>query len=113
MYPTCWVPPVQRILLPYFLPQGSYTQLTGATLYNGTLGYGWTQSGVGSHDHGGTSGDLLRDVNSGGAPRTFAVDLANGTYHVVVTMGHRNSALTDNQVSGVAQLACKLGLQEA
>jgi len=62
-----------------------YTQVTPATTYAETRGYGWLSGTIGSRDRGiGTS--LSRDFDF--TPLgTFVVDVANGTYDVVVTMG--------------------------
>ena len=65
-----------------------YTRVTEATKYSGALGYGWQSSSIASRDRG-TGTDLTRDFNftSNG---TFAVDLANGTYDVTLTLGDRS-----------------------
>ena len=56
------------------------------TAYDSTTGYGWTAaSGLGAVDQGGTN-PLLRDFASG-RDATFVVNVPNGPYTVVVTLG--------------------------
>jgi PKD repeat protein len=62
-----------------------YTQVTEATNYSATLGYGWQSGSISSRDRG-TSDDLTRafDFTTDGS---FALDLPNGNYDVTLTMG--------------------------
>ncbi|MBX6316580.1 MAG: choice-of-anchor D domain-containing protein [Isosphaeraceae bacterium] len=62
-----------------------YLQVTEATTYNPTQGYGWTSGTIYSVDRG-TGTDLARDFNFT-ADGTFAVDLPNGSYNVTVLLG--------------------------
>ncbi len=66
-----------------------YTQVTHTTAYDERLGYGWLSGTVGSRDR--VTGTLLsRDFNF--TPLgTYVVDVASGTYDVVVTMGDKTS----------------------
>ena len=61
-----------------------YTQVTGSTGYNSANGYGWQSGPVYSVNRGGD--DLSRDLNYT-RDATFAVDVVNGEYDIVVTMG--------------------------
>jgi fibronectin type 3 domain-containing protein len=67
-----------------------YTRVTESTIYNPTLGYGWTDtSNVGSRDRG-TPDSLRRDLVFSSSDRVFNVDLANGEYTVKLTIGDNN-----------------------
>ena len=79
---------------PFSPVESGYTQVTQLTTYSSPApGYGWTDtSALGSRDRGAPN-MLERDfVQSSTAPGTFKVDLPNGTYHVVVTMGDDSNA---------------------
>lgn len=75
-----------------------YTRVTETTAYT-SGGYGWTDtSGLESRDRGAPSDDLKRDfVMQSSSPRTFKVDLPNGSYSVTVTMGDHDYA-HDNMI---------------
>ncbi|HXG08500.1 MAG TPA: hypothetical protein VNK04_01805 [Gemmataceae bacterium] len=63
-----------------------FTQVHEGTVYSAAQGFGWQNGVIQSLDRGTLTDPLLRDFNltrSG----TFAVDLANGTYYVTVTLG--------------------------
>jgi subtilisin family serine protease/fibronectin type 3 domain-containing protein/methionine-rich copper-binding protein CopC len=62
-----------------------YTQITRNHRYSAAAGYGW-QLGSVSDISRGTGTDLTRDVNFT-HDGTFALDLANGQYDVVATIG--------------------------
>ncbi|MCP4660734.1 MAG: hypothetical protein GY856_35480, partial [bacterium] len=62
-----------------------YERVTGTTGYTAGLGYGWN-AGTISHFDRRTGSDLERDFNYT-ALGTFLVDVPNGTYDVVVTLG--------------------------
>ena len=62
----------------------NFVGVTETDLYSATSGYGWQQE-VSSWDRG-TSDDLLRDFHFASSG-TFLVDLPNGQYEVVLTMG--------------------------
>jgi hypothetical protein len=62
-----------------------YTGVSPTTVYSAGLGYGWQSGVIDSRDRG-TGGDLNRDFNFS-PDGTFAVNLANGTYYVTITMG--------------------------
>jgi glycosyl hydrolase family 113/subtilase family protein/beta-agarase/YXIM esterase-like protein/Big-like domain-containing protein/PKD domain-containing protein len=74
-----------------------YLRVTEAAAYSGALGYGWLVAPGASFDRL-TGSDLEQDGVAGGA-MTFAVDLANGTYDVVVTMGDATTARDATRVS--------------
>lgn len=61
-----------------------YTQITTLHNYNASAGYGWQSGAVSSVDRSGDA--LTRDLNYT-ADASFAVDLPNGEYDVVITMG--------------------------
>ncbi len=62
-----------------------YQQLAETDVYAASVGYGWQAATISSFDRA-TDGDLLRDFHY--APQgTFLVDLPNGLYEVVLTMG--------------------------
>jgi subtilisin family serine protease/fibronectin type 3 domain-containing protein/methionine-rich copper-binding protein CopC len=63
----------------------NYTRVTYNNRYTGTLGYGW-QSGLVSSLDRGVGSDLNRDFNYAGTA-TFAMDLPNGNYDVIATLG--------------------------
>jgi fibronectin type 3 domain-containing protein len=90
---------IERAPLPFRFDFGTatspvatgYTQVTEATGYSAGQGYGWRSGAIESRDRGpGSDGQnrnaLVRDLNRT-TDGTFAVDLANGTYTVTVTMG--------------------------
>ncbi|HJQ78965.1 MAG TPA: S8 family serine peptidase, partial [Lacipirellulaceae bacterium] len=62
-----------------------YTQITRNHRYSAAVGYGW-QLGSVSDISRGTGTDLTRDVNFT-HDGTFALDLANGQYDVIATIG--------------------------
>jgi subtilisin family serine protease/fibronectin type 3 domain-containing protein/methionine-rich copper-binding protein CopC len=62
-----------------------YTQITRNHRYSAGIGYGW-QLGSVSDISRGTGTDLTRDVNFT-HDGTFALDLANGQYDVIATIG--------------------------
>ena len=62
-----------------------YRRLVETDLYAPAAGYGWQDNTMKSYDRA-TGGDLLRDFHY--APQgTFLVDLPNGRYEVVLSMG--------------------------
>ncbi len=62
-----------------------YQQLVETDMYAASVGYGWQAATMSSFDRA-SDGDLLRDFHY--APQgTFLVDLPNGRYEVVLTMG--------------------------
>ncbi len=61
-----------------------YTRVTGSTTYNATRGFGWTSS-VNQIDRG-TGSSIKRDLHYR-ALGTFVVDVPNGTYQVILTVG--------------------------
>ncbi len=63
-----------------------YTQVTSATTYSTTRGYGWQSGTIADRDYTTLSDALTRDFNYT-TQGTFAVDVANGTYNVTLTMG--------------------------
>ncbi|HEX6984284.1 MAG TPA: fibronectin type III domain-containing protein, partial [Planctomycetaceae bacterium] len=69
---------------------GGYARVSEATKYSATLGYGWLSGTVASRDRG-TADPLTRDLNFS-SDATFAVDLADGTYLVTVTLGDAAAA---------------------
>lgn len=75
-----------------------YNRVTEATNISGG-NFGWTDtSGLESRDRASLADDLNRDfVMHASAPRTFRVNLANGTYTVNVTMGDKDFA-HDNMI---------------
>ncbi len=76
-----------------------YTRITETTLYP-TTGFGWLDtSSLSSRDRGTPADPLTQDLvmNDASAAKTFKVDLANGTYNVVITMGDSQYA-HDNMV---------------
>jgi hypothetical protein len=64
-----------------------YIQITETTAYSADTGYGWTNtSGLYSRDRG--APDLTRrDFVFSSLNRTFKIDLSNGNYTVIITMG--------------------------
>ncbi|MHB0961158.1 MAG: S8 family serine peptidase [Pirellulaceae bacterium] len=62
-----------------------YTSVVETDLYVPSVGYGWQDSTMNSYDRA-SGGDLLRDFHFG-PQGTFLVDLPNGRYEVVLTMG--------------------------
>lgn len=81
--------------------QSGYTQVTNTTTYSTGSGYGWTTtSGLVSDERLPYSSwltDLTIDLVHSTTPHTFKVDLPNGTYNVIITMGDKTSA-HDNMV---------------
>jgi hypothetical protein len=75
-----------------------YLRVTETTVYT-TGGYGWTNtSGLESRDRTSLADPLKRDfVMSSSVPKTFKVDLPNGSYSVNVTMGDNDFA-HDNMI---------------
>jgi fibronectin type 3 domain-containing protein len=73
-----------------------YTQVTESTVYSSSQGYGWSSGTISSRDRG-SGGALDEDFNFT-TKGTFAVDLANGTYNVTVTIG---DALYAQQSEGI------------
>jgi subtilisin family serine protease/fibronectin type 3 domain-containing protein len=62
-----------------------YQRLIETDVYSPAVGYGWQDTSMKSYDRA-SGGDLLRDFHY--APQgTFLVDVPNGRYDVVVTMG--------------------------
>jgi PKD repeat protein len=58
-----------------------------ATVYTSALGYGWQGSGgIAAADRGSGADPTTRHLNSGG-DKTFLVDLPNGVYNVIPTLG--------------------------
>src|SRR5262249_47932933 len=68
-----------------------YTQVTAATAYSVAQHYGWLSGVIFDKDYPTATDPLTRDFNytSNG---TFAVDVANGSYSVTVTMGSASFA---------------------
>lgn len=75
-----------------------YSKVTEATAYT-SGGFGWTDtSGLESRDRNSSGDDLKRDfVMNSSSPRTFKVDLPNGSYSVNIIMGDNDFA-HDNMV---------------
>jgi hypothetical protein len=67
-----------------------YARVTAATTYSASAGYGWQSGAIDERDRG-TGDDATRDFNFT-ADGTFAVDLADGTYDVTVTLGDADYA---------------------
>jgi fibronectin type 3 domain-containing protein len=63
-----------------------YTRVGPGTTFTPAVGYGWTAGTIGAADRGATASDVNRDFNST-ADGTFAVNVANGTYSVTLTIG--------------------------
>ncbi|MCU0961970.1 MAG: S8 family serine peptidase [Pirellulaceae bacterium] len=62
-----------------------YARVVETDRYSATVGYGWQEATLKSYDRT-SGGDLLRDFHY--APQgTFLVDVPNGQYEVVVSMG--------------------------
>jgi Zn-dependent metalloprotease/fibronectin type 3 domain-containing protein len=69
---------------------GGHVGVTNTTTYTPQLGYGWLSGTIASRDRA-TGTSLNRDFNF--TPLgTFAVDLPNGTYSVVIVMGDATAA---------------------
>jgi fibronectin type 3 domain-containing protein len=69
--------------------EAGYTRATELTTYAASTGYGWTSGVLASRDRGSETAlrrDLVFTSQAG-----FAVDLPNGLYDVVVTLGDRTS----------------------
>ncbi len=66
-----------------------YAGVPASTLYSAATGYGWQESSMFGWDRG-TGGDLLRDFHYG-TRGTFLIDVPNGWYEVVLTMGDEAS----------------------
>jgi len=67
-----------------------YSQITENTLYTAELGYGWSStSGLTSQDRG-TPNNLQRDIVQSSTEHTFNVDLANGIYQIIITLGDQS-----------------------
>jgi fibronectin type 3 domain-containing protein len=62
-----------------------YTQVTENTTYNAAQGYGWLSGTIASRNRG--TGSTLTQSFDFTTSGTFAVNLANGSYYVTVTMG--------------------------
>jgi fibronectin type 3 domain-containing protein len=67
-----------------------YTKAAPGTTFSTATGYGWTSGTINSADRGAASSDVNRDFNST-SDGTFAVNVANGTYTVTVTIGDATS----------------------
>ena len=67
-----------------------YTRLTRSERYSSAVGYGWQLGSVYSLDRR-IGDDLMRDFNYT-KDATFAMDLANGQYDVIVTLGDTAAA---------------------
>lgn len=67
-----------------------YTRITESTAYGAGLP-GWTGTSLNSADRASGS-DLYRDLVYGSSPRSFKVDLPNGTYNLIMLMGDNNYA---------------------
>ncbi len=63
-----------------------FTQVTEATTYNLTRGFGWLSGTIQSNDHPSEPDPLKRDINFT-TEGVFAVDVASGIYDVKVTLG--------------------------
>ena len=74
--------------------QAGYTQVTEATKYSSTLGYGWQIGTIVSRDRG-IGSNLDRDFNYT-TNGTFAVNLPNGSYQVNMDLGDTGPYLHDN-----------------
>ncbi len=73
----------------------SHTQVTPATIYSASRGYGWQSGAIGAV-HQRYSTGLTRDLIYTRIA-TFAVDVPNGTYTVTVTLGDRGPYAHDQQ----------------
>jgi hypothetical protein len=74
-----------------------YTRVTEQTRYSSGLHYGWLSGTIDSRDRL-TGSDLNRDFDFT-TQGTFAVDLANGTYNVTLTVGDNDWPQTTMGVS--------------
>lgn len=73
-----------------------FIQVTPTTAYNSTLGYGWTNTtGLHAIDRGSPDCER-RDLIYSSENRTFKVDLLDGNYTVMVTMGDNGYSYHDN-----------------
>ena len=70
--------------------EAGYTRVSEATAYAAAAGYGWTSGVLASRDRGSETA-LRRDLVFT-ALGAFAVDLPNGLYDVVLTLGDRTAA---------------------
>jgi fibronectin type 3 domain-containing protein len=70
--------------------EAGYTRVTEATTYAASVGYGWTSGVLASRDRGSETA-LRRDLVFT-ALGVFAIDLPNGLYDVVLTLGDRSAA---------------------
>ena len=67
--------------------ESGYSQVSSSTLYSPFLGYGWSSiTGLNSRDRQVTD-YLRRDFVFSSVEKTFIVDLANGVYTVIITVG--------------------------
>jgi fibronectin type 3 domain-containing protein len=64
-----------------------YTAINAGTTYSPALGYGWQSGTVQSRDDSAPGLTTVQDAYDYSTKATFAVNLANGTYNVTVTMG--------------------------
>jgi len=64
-----------------------YTSVNEATTYSTAIGYGWQSGTISSRDDTALGLTAVEDQYDYTRLATFAVDLANGTYNVTVTMG--------------------------
>jgi fibronectin type 3 domain-containing protein len=75
-----------------------YIQVTETTAYSADTGYGWTNTtGLYSRDRGAPD-YTRRDFVFSPLNRTFQVDLPNGNYTVIITMGDQNYAHDNMQI---------------
>ncbi len=75
--------------------ESGYARVSGSTTYNTTLGYGWTAA-VNDLDRRAGS-DLSRDLHYRDVG-TFLVDVHNGTYDVILTVGDEGPYAHDQTV---------------
>src|SRR5207237_495105 len=71
-----------------------FTKVTPAIVYSPALGYGWLSGTIDSRDYP-TEPDPLKRAFNVTSNGVFAVDVANGTYSVTVTMGSPGFAKTN------------------
>ncbi|MGI9473517.1 MAG: hypothetical protein ACR2NZ_18390, partial [Rubripirellula sp.] len=73
-----------------------HTRVTGATTYNSDRGHGWVGGKVKALSRNAGS-NLSRDLNFKNVA-TFAVDVPNGTYEVMLTVGDEGAYQHDQQI---------------
>lgn len=94
--------PTQAPVLSALNPDG-YIGVLSSDAYSAAAGYGWLTTPVSRTNRpitvNGALNDLRRDGHQGSSPQIFRVDLANGTYTGILTIGSAHNGLDDVQVS--------------